>query len=160
MSLRVSSVLQGIKKNRSSRIVDIPLKTWDDIGDSIANQTRTLVRDRKVLGGSYSTKYAQMKGSRKFRNQSSTSTKPDLTLTGKMLQDFQRTKVLKDGIDLGLSNYNVQKYEANQDRGWDMLDDSKVLEPIAKNVNSRISQAIDKNIKTWASEPIRINIGK
>ena len=110
----------------ASEIIDIPLKTWNDVGDSIANQVRKKVRDQKVLGGSYSSEYAQAKSGRKFRNQSSTSTQPDLTLTGKMLQDFQRTRVLKDGVDLGLSQYNVKKYEKNQDRGWDMLDDSKV----------------------------------
>lgn len=141
------------------KIIDIPLKTWDDVGDSIANQVRKKVRDQKVLGGSYSSEYAKAKGGRKFRNQSSTSTKPDLTLTGKMLQDFQRTRVLKDGVDLGLSQYNVKKYEKNKDRGWDMLDDSKVLKPIAENVNKRIVKDIDKNIKNWASEPIHINIG-
>lgn len=144
---------------KTHKIIDIPLKTWDDVGDSIANQVRKKVRDQKVLGGSYSSEYAKAKGGRKFRNQSSTSTKPDLTLTGKMLQDFQRTRVLKDGVDLGLSQYNVKKYEKNKDRGWDMLDDSKVLKPIAENVNKRIGKDIDKNIKNWASEPIHINIG-
>jgi len=144
---------------RTSQIIDIPLKTWNDVGDSIANQVRKKVRDQKVLGGSYSSEYAKAKGGRKFRNQSSTSTKPDLTLTGKMLQDFQRTRVLKDGVDLGLSQYNVKKYKKNKDRGWDMLDDSKVLKPIAENVNKRIGKDIDNNIKKWAAEPIHINIG-
>ena len=149
---------QGMSKP-ASEIIDIPLKTWNDVGDSIANQVRKKVRDQKVLGGSYSSEYAQAKSGRKFRNQSSTSTQPDLTLTGKMLQDFQRTRVLKDGVDLGLSQYNVKKYEKNQDRGWDMLDDSKVLNPIAENVRKRIGKDIDNNIKKWAAEPIHINIG-
>lgn len=152
---------------KTHKIIDIPLKTWDDVGDSIANQVRKKVRDQKVLGGSYSSEYAKAKGGRKFRNQSSTSTKPNLTLTGKMLQDFQRTRVLKDGVDLGLSQYNVDKYKwlrgdnkkMNNGKGWDMLDDSKVLKPIAENVNKRIGKDIDKNIKNWASEPIHINIG-
>lgn len=145
--------------SKTSQIIDIPLKTWNDVGDSIANQVRKKVRDQKVLGGTYNSEYAKAKSGRKFRNQSSTSTKPDLTLTGKMLQDFQRTKVLKDGVQLGLSEYNVKKFKKNQSRGWDMLDDSKVLEPISKNVNKRIGDKVDNNIKKWAAEPIVLNIG-
>ena len=53
----------------------------------------------------------------------------------------------------------MKKFKKNQSRGWDMLDDSKVLEPISKNVNKRIGDKVDNNIKKWAAEPIVLNIG-
>ena len=38
------------KPLNAERIVDIPLNTWSDIGDFIANEVRRLVRGSKVLG--------------------------------------------------------------------------------------------------------------
>ena len=71
------------KPLHSERIVDIPLNTWSDIGDFIANEVRRLVRGSKVLGGSYNPEYANLKKERSAEPrgvpQASTSTKPDLT---------------------------------------------------------------------------------
>jgi len=152
------------KPLNAERIVDIPLNTWSDIGDFIANEVRRLVRGSKVLGGSYSPQYANLKQERSAAPrgvpQASTSTKPDLTLTGKMLDDLRREKVSKNQVSLGMLRYNIEKMKGNIKRGWDMLDNTKVLKPITERVNKRIGKQFDKNIRKWSRDDIVINIGK
>ena len=152
------------KPLHAERIVDIPLNTWSDIGDFIGNEVRRLVRDKKVLGGSYNPQYAELKKSRSAAPrgvpQASTSAKPDLTLTGKMLDDLRREKVSKNQVSLGMLRYNIEKMKGNIKRGWDMLDNIKVLKPITERVNKRIGKQFDKNIRKWSRDDIVINIGK
>ena len=151
------------KPLHADRIVDIPLNTWSDIGDFIANEVRRRVRDKKVLGGSYNPEYANLKKSGHASPgvpQASTSTKPDLTLTGKMLDDLRREKVSKNQVSLGMLRYNIEKMKGNIKRGWDMLDNTKVLKPITERVNKRIGKQFDKNISKWSRDDIVINIGK
>ena len=152
------------KPLNAERIVDIPLNTWSDIGDFIGNEVRRRVRDKKVLGGSYNPQYAELKKSRSAAPrgvpQASTSTKPDLTLTGKMLDDLRREKVSKNQVSLGMLRYNIEKMKGNIKRGWDMLDNTKVLKPITERVNKRIGKQFDKNISKWSRDDIVINIGK
>ena len=152
------------KPLNAERIVDIPLNTWSDIGDLIGNEVRRRVRDKKVLGGSYNPQYAELKKSRSAAPrgvpQASTSTKPDLTLTGKMLDDLRREKVSKNQVSLGMLAFNIEKMKGNIKRGWDMLDNTKVLKPITERVNKRIGKQFDKNISKWSRDDIVINIGK
>ena len=152
------------KPLHAERIVDIPLNTWSDIGDFVGNEVRRLVRDKKVLGGSYNPQYAELKKSRSAAPrgvpQASTSTKPDLTLTGKMLDDLRREKISKNQVSLGMLRYNIEKMKGNIKRGWDMLDNTKVLKPITERVNKRIGKQFDKNISKWSRDDIVINIGK
>ena len=152
------------KPLHAERIVDIPLNTWSDIGDFVGNEVRRLVRDKKVLGGSYNPQYAELKKSRSAAPrgvpQASTSAKPDLTLTGKMLDDLRREKVSKNQVSLGMLRYNIEKMKGNIKRGWDMLDNTKVLKPITERVNKRIGKQFDKNISKWSRDDIVINIGK
>ncbi len=155
--------LNNIRKNRASRIVDMPLNTWKDVGDEIANQVRSLVRDDRVLGKlkEYSREYAELKSSRKAApRQASTSTVPDLTLTGKMLSNFRRLVIDKFSVGLGFSaKVHKDKMDINASRGWDMLDNNEVLKPIEKNVSKRISKQFDKNIRKWADDDVVIQIG-
>ena len=152
------------KPLNAERIVDIPLNTWSDIGDFVGNEVRRLVRDKKVLGGSYNPQYAELKKSRSAAPrgvpQASTSANPDLTLTGKMLDDLRREKVSKNQVSLGMLRYNIEKMKGNIKRGWDMLDNTKVLKPITERVNKRIGKQFDKNISKWSRDDIVINIGK
>jgi len=145
----------------------MPLNNWKDIGDEIANQVRDLVREKKVLGGSYNPEYADLKKSRRASPgvpQASTSTKPDLTLTGKMLDDLRRENVFPNRVELGMLAFNIKKMEGLKRKRtgdkWDMLDNTKVLKPITENVNKRIGKQFDKNISKWSRDDIVINIGK
>ena len=152
------------KPLHAERIVDIPLNTWMDIGDFIGNEVRRLVRDKKVLGGSYKPKYAELKKARRAAPkgvpQASTSTEPDLTLTGKMLDDLRREKVSKTQVELGMLQFNIEKMKGNIKRGWDMLDNTEVLEPIKNNISKRIEKQFGKNIRKWSKGDIVISIGK
>jgi len=157
------NAMAQIRKSQASRIVDIPLNSWEDIGDFIGNEVRRLVRNKKVLGGSYNPFYKNLKTSGKASPsgvpQSSTSGKPDLTLTGKMLDDLSREKVSKTQVELGMLEYNIEKMKGNIKRGWDMLDNSKVLKPITNNVEKRLGKQFDKNIRKWSKDDIVIQIG-
>ncbi len=42
-------------------IVDIELKTMEDIADASANEVIEQVRNKKIIGGSYSPRYAAYK---------------------------------------------------------------------------------------------------
>jgi hypothetical protein len=50
--------------------------------------------------------------------------------------------------------------KGNIKRGWDMLDNTEVLERIKTNIRKRISDQFDKNISKWSKGDIVINIGK
>ena len=157
-----------IRKNQASRIVDMPLNNWKDIGDEIANQVRDLVRDKKVLGGSYTKNYRTLKSAGMAAPsgvpQASNSPKPDLTLTGKMLSDLRRENVFPNRVELGMLAFNIKKMEGLKRKRtgdkWDMLDNTKVLKPITERVNKRIGKQFDKNISKWSRDDIVINIGK
>ena len=154
--------LAKIKKNQSSKILEIPLTTWNDVGDSVAGQVEIKVRQEKVLGRTsrkYSQKYAAKKATNFVSGQSSNSQVVDLTLTGRMIDNLKRVRALKNGVELGMSNIHIKKMEANQDRGWDMLDDNLVLKPIAANVSRRLEGAITRNIKRWERDVLVFELG-
>ena len=151
------------KIKNASELPNIPLKSWSDIGDHAANVTRKSVRGG-VLGGEYSTEYAELKKARlaapKGVPQASTKTSfVDLTLTGKMLGELKRTKTGKDFVDVGLSGFNAKKAEANKSRGYDLFD-SKVLNEIEKEVSVKVGNQIQSNIKSYARDKITFNVGK
>ena len=49
---------------------------------------------------------------------------------------------------------------SNIKKGWDMLDNNKVLKPITSNVNKRLESQINKNINNWEKGKIVINLNK
>jgi len=161
------NAMAQIRKSQASRIVDIPLNTWEDIGDFIGNEVRRLVRNEKVLGGSYNTNYKNLKTSGKASPsgvpQSSTSGEPDLTLTGKMLDDLRRENVFHNRVELGMLAFNIKKMEGLKRKRtgdkWDMLDNTEVLKPITNNVEKRLGKQFDKNIRKWSKDDIVIQIG-
>ena len=155
-----------IRKNQASRIVDMPLNTWKDIGDEIANHVRELVGVQKVLGDTYtySSQYAARKSARKAapRQASTEMTRPDLTLTGKMLNNFRQMEIKKFSVGLGMARVHVNKMQFNADRNpsLDMLHKTKVLNPIQNDISKRIGRQFDKNIRKWSKGDIVISIGK
>ena len=74
-----------IKPLDASRIIDIPLKDWKDVGDNAANVVRDQIKNKRAIKGSYDPSYAVAKKNRKAaRSQASTETSfVDLTLTGR-----------------------------------------------------------------------------
>ena len=161
--------MASIRKNQASRIIDIPLRTWSDVGDEIANQVRELVGEQKVLGTtySYSSKYSNRKSKGKAApRQASTSTIPDLTLTGKMLNNFRRLEVrpgANGSVGLGMTakvHSDKMKFNADRSPSLDMLHKTKVLKPIENNISNRIGKQFDKNIRKWEKDNIILSIEK
>ena len=136
------------------------LKNWKDIGDHISNLVRVLIRDDKILGGHYSKEYAIAKSSGKAGvRQASKSTRPDLTLTGKMLNNFRSLEWGKYGVDLGFTEeFNETKRKANLKLGFDMFD-PKVINRVEKDLSQRVEKEISINIQKYESKPINIVIG-
>jgi len=151
----------------ASRIVDIPLKDWADVGDNAANVVRDQIRNKRAIKGSYHPNYAIAKKSRKAaRNQSSTETSfVNLTLTGKMLDNVKRQKVDKDSVTIGVIGTYAERASGLQRRGFKKGADwyifnKKITNEIALETMKRIDKTFNKNIKQYTKKPITFTIGK
>ena len=156
-----------IKPLDASRIVDIPLKDWADVGDNAANVVRDQIRNKRAIKGSYDPSYAIAKKNRKAaRNQASTETSfVDLTLTGKMLQNIKRQKIDKDGVTIGVIGTYAERAEKLKDRGrrkgadW-FIFNKRITDAIIKDTVDRLDDRFDKNIRQYTKKPITFSIGK
>ena len=126
-----------------NEIADIKLRTLEDIADASANEVRGQVRDKGVIKGKYSPKYAELK-SRKGRASRQTSY-IDLTFSGNTLDSYMR-------ID-GESNKKKQvvgfssKEAANVARGWGNKGYNLFKSSIIKAIEKKIDNAIGKELK-------------
>jgi len=142
-------------------LIEVPkLESWRDIGDHISNLIRIFIQDDKLLGGHYSKEYAIKKAAGKVGvRQSSRSTVPDLTLTGKMLNNFRTVGWSDYGVDLGFTEEeNETKRKANVKRGFDMFD-SKIIDKVEDDLKETVEKEISINIQKYESKPINIVIG-
>lgn len=81
-------------------------KFWRTLGDQVRDLFFThVVKDGKDYKGDdfkeYSKSYAEKKAANEFKRQASTSTKPNLYLTGDMMRDYKVTKRTKSMVQLG-----------------------------------------------------------
>ena len=151
----------------ASRIIDIPLKDWKDVGDNAANVVREQIRDKRAIKGDYHPGYAIAKKSRKAaRSQSSTETGfVNLTLTGKMLDNVKRQKVEKNGVTIGVMGTYAERAEKLKARGrkkgadWFIFND-KISKEIVSDTVRRLDKTFDKNIRQYTKKPITFSIGK
>tara|TARA_R100001594_G_scaffold1443_2_gene6336 strand:+ start:2916 stop:3398 length:483 start_codon:yes stop_codon:yes gene_type:complete len=156
-----------IKPQDASRIVDIPLKNWADVGDNAANVVREQIKEKRAIKGKYSTKYAIAKSSRKAaRSQASTETGfVDFTLTGKMLENIKRQKIEKDGVTIGvIGTYasrasGLQRIGARKGQDWYIFN-RKITNQVGLDTVKRLDKHFDRNIKQYARKPITLTIGK
>ena len=109
-----------IKPLNPDKIVDIPLKTWDSIGDNACNVVREQIREKRALTGKYSRSYATAKSSRQAaQSQSSTETGfVNLTLTGKMLDALKVQSLSKDSVTIGLIGTFARRVQKLQRIGF------------------------------------------
>ena len=156
-----------IKPLDASRIVDIPLKDWADVGDNAANVVRDQIRNKRAIKGSYHPGYAIAKKNRKAaRSQSSTETGfVNLTLTGKMLDNIKRQKIDKDGVTIGVIGTYAKRAEELKDRGrrkgadW-FIFNKRITDAIIKDTVDRLDDRFDKNIQKYTRKPVTFTIGK
>ena len=139
---------------------------WKKIGDEVADSIRidTTKKGIDVRGSSfnkYSEKYRIRKSKGGLKRQSSTSTKPDLQLTGDMMRNLQTRGFTKNNAIIGWSGTNAQKVEWNADMGREVTTDTVPISKKNQNfVLKMISNEIEKNIKDATKQPLIIRIGK
>lgn len=153
----------------AKELQDIPTFTkqfWKFVGDESADRIRvhTTKGGKDVEGRKfqpYSTSYKARKASGKFKNQSSTSTKVDLQLTGDMMRNLQTRGFTKNNVIIGWRAENAQKIEWNADMGRTVTSN---VRPVPKGVERFILNEVDKHINKNAREatrkPINLKIGK
>ena len=151
----------------ASRIVDIPLKDWADVGDNAANVVRDQIKNKRAIKGSYDPSYAVAKKNRKAaRSQASTETSfVDLTLTGKMLQNIKRQKVGKNSVTIGVIGTYAERAVELQRRGFKKGADwyifnKKITNQIGLETMKRLDKTFNKNIRQYTKKPITFTIGK
>ena len=143
-------------------IPDIDTSWWKDLGDEIADRIRVHTQDGKNVKGTgfkqYSKEYRISKSKGKFRRQSSTSTKPDLTLTGDMMSGLQVRGATPNGVTIGWSGTNAEKVQWNADMGREITTNKKPLaDGIWRFAEKRLDKKVLKNLKAVEStKTIRI----
>ena len=119
---------------------------------------------KKVKGKTisiYAEDYKTRKSRGGMKRQSSTSTKPDLQLTGDMMRNLQTRGFTKNNAIIGWSGTNAQKVEWNANMGREVTTDTVPISKKNQNfVLKMISNKIEKNIKDATKQPLIIRIGK
>jgi len=156
-----------IKPLNPDKIVDIPLKTWDSIGDNACTVVREQIREKRALTGKYSRSYATAKSSRQAaQSQSSTEVGfVDLTLTGKMLNDLKVQGTSKNSVTIGLIGTFARRVQELQRIGFKKGSDwyifnKRITRAITADTTKRIDKQFAKNIKIATKKPITFEIGK
>ena len=156
-----------IKPLDASRIVDIPLKSWRDVGNNASNVVREQIRERKAIKGNYSPSYAIAKRTKKAaQRQSSTETGfVDLTLTGKMLDNLKVRKITQDDVTIGFVGTYAKRVQDLQKtgfkKGFDWYVFNKTItNQIALDTVQRLDEQFEKNIRVATKKPITFTIGK
>ena len=126
---------------------------WKKLGDEVAERIRvhTTVGGKDVNNKNfkgYSSGYAIAKASGRFKRQSSSSTKPNLTLTGDMMRNLQTRSVTNESVIIGWSGTNAEKVKWNEDMGRTVTTERKpVSKGIERFIDKQINATIDRNIK-------------
>ena len=151
--------------NKAQDILKYKRSFWKKLGDEVSDKIRVNTIGGKDVFGitfkSYSRDYSANKASGKFKRQSSTSTKPDLQLTGDMMRNLQTRGATPDGVTIGWSGTLAQRVQYNDDMGRTVTATSKPLsDRITKFVENQLGRITDANIKKYASKPINFKIGR
>ena len=159
------------------KLADIPKTTktfWKALGEKICNMIRARVqKDHKNAGSQgfndYSEKYAERKEQNKARakgaSQQSTSTNPDMTLTGKTMSNLQVHTVTDKNVIIGWIEIFAQRVQHLHDmkkRNYKIVNIGSG-DPFAKKemdfIDKQINSDIDKKIKAYCKTPIIIKVG-
>ena len=149
------------------RVADIPRYTphfWNRIANSVVRK----MKEHGAKGGKdasgqtfkkYSDAYRISKGSGKLKRQTSSSTKPDLTLTGDMWRDLKQIgSATKDGATIGWAAWG-DKVEWNAEMGRTITTDRNPVAPsIQRFIMKEIDRETEKNLKK-AADTTTITIG-
>ena len=149
-----------IKPLNPDKIIDIPLKTWDAIGDNACNVVRDQIRNKKAIKGNYSRSYATAKkAGQAAQSQSSKETGfVDLTLTGKMLDNLKVRSKSTDSVTIGLLGTYSKRVQELQSRGFKKGADWYIFNKrITRAITTETAQRINKQ---FANKPITFRLGR
>jgi len=156
------------------KLADIPKKTpqfWYALSEKVCNAIRDRVqKEHKNANGetfsNYSEWYANLKSQRKavYRggSQASTSTVPDMTLTGKTMADLKTFEANNNGATLGWIGLQAGIVESlHNHKNYRIVNLNG--DPFAKKEMDMIMKALeddaDKKIKAYCQTPTIIKIG-
>ena len=126
---------------------------WKKLGDEVADRIQVHTKKGKDVNddnfNKYSDEYKEAKRAGKFKRLSSTSTKPNLTLTGDMLRNLQTRSATNDSVIIGWSGTNAEKVEWNAKMKDRVItsDTRPVAKSIQRFIDKQINVTIDRNIK-------------
>ena len=125
---------------------------WKKLGDEVADRIQVHTKKGKDVNDNnfnkYSDEYKDAKRAGKFKRQSSTSIKPNLTLTGDMLRNLQTRSATNESVIIGWSGTNAEKVKWNEDMGRTVTTERKpVAKSIERFIDKQINATIDRNIK-------------
>jgi len=161
--------------NELSDIIKFTPQWWKSLGNLICNMIIERARSGKGVKGkfhSYTENYREIKGRgfmrldgnrmKAYRGVSitSSSTNPDMTVTGKMLHDLRVRSVEKNAVNIGWMGIHAQKIRGLFDNGYDVINLNG--DPLDKREENKIvelmEKKIDENINKWESKPVNIVI--
>ena len=133
--------------------VKLPSKDWRWIGERMIASIREHVANKMYFKGkAYSAGYRESKAAGKAADkgvpQSSTSTTPDLTLTGKMLKGVEVRQASGDGVTIGWIGNDAAKVDWNADMGR-AITTSKVplIPPVDKELDVDVNTKYAERVK-------------
>lgn len=154
---------------RLDDLVDFPRKFWAAVGLQLCNRIRKRVRrkHKNVEGrrfADYEENYAELKSSGEIRlkGQSikSRSTIPDMTLSGKTMDNLGVHNFDKKGVELGWLGLQAAIVEDLHGRKNYKIVNLHSDPPFGKSemryIDKAINKLLDRNIKKYCAKPINI----
>jgi hypothetical protein len=137
---------------------------------TLGNKCVRLLKDTTAAGRdfdgqgfpAYSEGYAEAKRARKFKRQASTSTKPDLRLSGDMMRDLKLLSASKVDAVLGWPTFGDRLFW-NAEAGRAVIDFDSPDDPhprLSEAAEEALDMDTEERLNRWASEPIDITLKK
>ena len=149
------------------KVVNLGKPFMTRLGHHMSDMIRdeTMIKGQNVHGHKFkplSEPYATRKAAGKFRRQSERSSRPNLVLTGDMMQDLQPRRVTKSKVWIGWTAVESGKIQGNADRGRAVTLSSKaVSDTVLASAMNRMNRQIALNIKKHGSgKKLQIRLGK
>jgi len=125
---------------------------WRELGSFVIREIRQLTSSGEGVGGrfkEYSRAYRRHKttGEPRIPRQSDYSAKPNLRLTGEMMNDLQQIGYSNHGVTIGWPAHGG-KVEENAAQGRAIsTKENPLAQPVAEKVKNRFHEGIEKALK-------------
>ena len=131
-------------------IADLGAPFWRIVAAGVVKRIKQLTAGGQGVSGrfhAYSDDYREAKAGGEFKRQSSTSSRPNLMLTGDMMRDLKVIKVDKNGAQVGWSAFG-DRMRYNADKGRAISTEDQALHSgIERWIFKEIDKKVESNIK-------------